>query len=267
MEQLFHIATRYYFAFESSKGLNFKMKRNWFFTIALAPLFLGMCFLTFYLLIIESSTTQKWLGIAALFFSEFAFLFSFTSLQEKKKKLILEKHGEKSGDKRALFRAKRKWLLKELGIKSTEFFVTAEQYEKMLKYYFERKTPYENYWQTFFSSLFSDSSKARILSLFIFLMSICFLLVMKGVSDSEVFFELLELNNLISGFFLILLFSFGLHVFIETVKALIRLVGLINSIIIIRLESKRSESDEVLRVFIKDLLLLRRLDNKIKVVN
>lgn len=150
MEQLFHIATRYYYAFESSKGLNFKMKRNWFFTIALAPLFLGMCFLTFYLLIIESSTTQKWLGIATLFFSEFAFLFSFTSLQEKKKKLILEKHGEKSGDKRALFRAKRKWLLKELGIKSTEFFVTAEQYEKMLKYYFERKTPYENYWQTFF---------------------------------------------------------------------------------------------------------------------
>lgn len=181
--------------------------------------------------------------------------------------MILEKHGEKGGDKRALFRAKRKWLLKELGINSTEFFATAEQYEKMLKFYFERKTPYENYWQTFLSNLFSDSSKARILSLFIFLMSICFLLVLKGVTNSEVFFEIFELNNLFTGFFLILFISFGLHVFIETVKALIRLIGSINSIIIIQFENKRSESDEVLRVFIKDLLLLSRLDNRIKVVN
>lgn len=267
LEQLYYIATKYYFAFESSKGLNSKMKWNWFFTISLAVIFLGMFCLIYYLLATGSSSTQKLSSSAGLIISEVAFLLSFTSLQEKKKKLILEKNGEKGDGKRALFRAKRKWLLKEVGIKNTEFFETAEQYEKMLKYYFERKTPYENYWQTFFSNLFSDSSKARILSLFIFLISICFLLVMKGVSDSKLFFELLEPNNLISGFFLILLFSFGLHVFIETVKALIRLIGLINSIISIRFENKRSESDEVLRVFIKDLFLLSRLDNRIKVAN
>lgn len=267
MEQLYYMATKYYFAFESSKGLNKKMKLNWLFTVISASIFIWMCGLTYYLLVTESAKTNQWFCIALLFISEFAFLFSFTSLQEKKKKLILEKHGAQGSDKRALFRAKRKWILKNLGIKRANFFDTAEQYEKMLKYYFERKTPYENYWHTFFSNLFNDSSKARILSLFIFLMSICFLLVMKGVSDSELFFELLEPNSLISGFFLILLFSFGLYVFIETLKALIRFIGLVYSMISIRFEDKRSESDEVLRVFIKDLFLLSRLDNRIKVVN
>jgi len=199
-----------------------------------------------------------------MLFSEVLFLALLTKLQDAKRATIIKKYEGNLKDKFAILRVKRDWIIKNSGLKADEFFDVAEKFDKMLTLYQEKKTPYENYWANFPQKLFSESSKARVLSLIVFLMSICFLLLTKGIKDSSIIIEIIQPDNLQDLLVLTLVVAFLLFIFIEAILGFFWFIKLSATLISIQLENKRSESNEIVRIFIKDLILLSRLGNKVR---
>jgi hypothetical protein len=205
----------------------------------------------------------KRLSVWFMISSEVLFLALLNKLQKTKKELIIKKFNGNSKDRSSLIRIKRKWITDNTGLLPQNFFETAEKFEKIRILYIAKKSSYENYWYSFSKKLFSESSKPRILSLIVFLMSICFLILMKGTNDSSLIIELIQPENFKDFLVFVALGTFMLFLFIEAMVGLLNLIRVSFTAMTIHFDNNRSESDEVIRIFIKDLIILNRLDTKV----
>ena len=269
MEQLYYIATKYYFEFESIKNHKSGLKKIWAITGIAGLGFIIFCIMAFIDLtsaeIVAGEKVQffKRLSVWFMISSEVLFLALLNKLQKTKTDLIIKKFNGDSNASSSLIRIKRTWITENTGLSPKNFFETAVKYEKMRTLYIAKKSSYENYWYSFPKKLFSESSKPRILSLIVFLMSICFLILMKGTKDSSLIIELIQPDNLKDFLAFIALGTFMLFLFIEAMVGLLNLIKASFTAMTIHFDNNRSESDEVIRIFIKDLLVLNRLDAKV----
>ncbi len=260
MEQLFALANSYYFEFESYRRKISDLWLIWFLTILSAILFVGytICVVSD---VHDLSKTNIFLKKEpwVLLVFELVFLSLMNKLQEKKRILILKKHGESKDNPKSYLRIKRKWICENTGINNEEFFDVAKKFDEMHSLYLTRLGFFDNYGKNLIKRLYDSDSKPRILTLLIFLFSMVFLLLLKGISDNSTILSLFEYESAKFFVLYVIVFSILLFVFLETIYALLKIISISLTIFSINVENRKSQSTEIIRIFIKDLIYLHRL--------
>lgn len=233
MRYLDIIAAKYYHEFEIHDDYSIAVLFSWMILLILGLGFGFSGYLAFEDLI---SSKQKHrvafesYAVWLMMILEILFLWYAQHMVNLKRDRVNIKLGIEEHSKVKLEDKKRNWLKRELDARPNKFLNIAKNYRESIDLAQSYRSFYEAYWLNLPSRIYHSESRARVLSLFVFLFSITFLTV-RSVDETgegaKLLFELYGSGVLFSYLFSLALVAFIIFVAIESVVLCMYLIKVV----------------------------------------
>jgi len=256
MDQFYKIAYEYYFQFYSYSKYYQKLKYEFWGTLIFGVAFIFGIFVfiaeTVYM---KPEYFFKSYSIWAVFALEGLFLYLWAKLQRKRTNLVLDNKKYTSAVL-ALVNKKKKWLKDEVGISDKDYFRYAKEFESMRDMCLRNKNTLEFDPKDLWQRIYDSNSKARILSLVVFLFSIMALVSIKSIPGPEVIFEAFSGLNWYQLLSLVFIYALMLFIVMYGSIYMIRFSSNVLNLITLAIDGDKTRSERIAGFLIRDLVRL-----------